>query len=198
VRTASPAFERNREPITGVLGTVLADVDRVLEIGSGSGEHVVWFARGFPNVTWHPSDLALNLPAIEARRIESGLTNIEPAVEIDVLSDNWPDFIVDAVVTINTLHIVSKAGVESMIRHGAAMLRPGGLFFAYGPFRYASRELEPSNRRFDERLRQFDPESGVREFEWVDSVAEGNALTLVRDVPMPANNRSIWWRKIER
>ncbi len=189
------AFERNREPIGLALGDALAGASRVMEIGSGSGQHAAWFARLFPRLTWCPTDLPESLPSIEAWRKASGLENIEPARTLDVHSPNWPDIEFDAVVTINTFHIVSFDGVRAIIEGAAAGLPPGGVLFVYGPFRFADRPLEPSNAQFDAWLRRRDPDSGLRLFGDVDGVASEHGLRFSRDVPMPANNHAIWWCK---
>src|SRR5690606_724408 len=156
----SPAFERNREPIAEALAEALAGCTRVLEIGSGSGQHAAWFAARFPHLAWCPTELPEFLPSIEAWRAESGLANVEPARVLDVFAANWPDVGADAVVTLNTLHIVSWPGVEAIVLKAAALLPAGGVFFVYGPFRYASRPLEPSNENFDQWLRARDAQSG--------------------------------------
>ncbi len=189
------AFERNREPIAGALREALGDCRRVMEIGSGSGQHAAWFASEFPHVSWCPTDLAAMLPSIDAWRQECGLDNIEPARALDVLSLDWPAIEFDAVVTINTLHIVSFEGVRSILAGAAGRLPPGGLMFVYGPFRFSGRALEPSNANFDAWLRERDPDSGLRLFDDVDGIAARHGLRFERDVPMPANNHALWWRK---
>lgn len=191
----SPAFERNREPIAAALTEALAGCARVLEVGSGSGQHAAWFAARFPGITWFPTELPEFLPSIEAWRAESGLVNVEPARVLDVFAADWPDVGADAVVTLNTLHIVSWPGVEAIVSKAAALLPADGVLYVYGPFRYASRALEPSNENFDQWLRARDAQSGIRLFEDVDALAREGGLSFEKDLAMPANNRSIWWRK---
>ena len=192
----APACDRNREPILSVLQQILPSAGRVLEIGSGTGQHAAFFAPHFPNLTWQPSDLADNLASIEAWRIDAGVENIASPLLLDLFAPTWPIDQIDALVCINTVHIVSWTGVENLFRGGVQRLAPGGLLYVYGPFRYRDRPLEPSNVEFDRWLKQRDPESGVREFEAVDDLAHKSGFTLGGDLPMPANNRSIWWRKI--
>lgn len=189
------AFERNREPITDALREALGESRRVLEIGSGSGQHAAWFASAFPRITWCPTDLPAMLPSIEAWRADHAGDNIEPARALDVFSSDWSAIAFDAVVTINTLHIVSFEGVRSILAGAAAGLPPGGLLFVYGPFRFDGRPLEASNSNFDAWLRERDPESGLRRFEDVDHVAAGHGLRFECDRPLPANNHALWWRK---
>ena len=126
---------------------------------------------------------------------EAGLSNLREPLELDLFSDRWPVTSVAAVVCINTIHIVAWAAVEKLFAGAGKVLAPGGVLYAYGPYRYADRSLEPSNEDFDKWLKDRDPVSGVRDFEAVDALARQNGLALAGDRAMPANNRSIWWRK---
>ena len=189
------AFERNREPIADALREALEGCRRVMEIGSGSGQHAAWFAAEFPGVTWCPTDLPEALPSIEAWREDAGLSNIEPARALDVHAGDWPAIEFDAIVTINTFHIVSFDGVRAIVEGAAAGLPRGGVLFVYGPFRFAGQPLAQSNANFDAWLRSRDPDSGLRLFEDVDRIAADNGLRVERDLPMPANNNVLWWRK---
>lgn len=192
----SAACERNREPILEVLRTVLKDSRTVLEIGSGSGEHAVWFSQDLPHLDWQPSDQPGMLGSVSAWRDEEGGENLLPPVEIDLLDEStWPQQTFDALVCINTIHIVSWPGVEALFRLAEKVLPESGRMFVYGPYRYVDRPLEPSNEQFDRWLKQRDPESGVRDFEAVNQLARQAGLKLMEDIAMPANNRSIWWRK---
>jgi SAM-dependent methyltransferase len=191
----SPSCERNKEPILEVLREVLTVSGLVLEIGSGSGQHAVHFARGLPHVEWQPTDTVENLPSISAWRAEAGLTNMREPLAFDLLADNWPVISSQAVICINTIHIVSWLAVERLFAGAGQHLLPGGIMFVYGPYRYANRPFEPSNEDFDRWLKARDPESGVRLFEDVNALAEINGFKLASDRAMPANNRSIWWIK---
>ena len=191
----SAPFERNREPISGILDEILPSTGSVLEIGSGTGQHAVWFAARFPDLQWQATDRAESLSSIEAWRAEAGLPNLAAPVELDLLHESWPASRVDVVMCINTIHIVAWAGVERLFAGAGRVLVPGGLLFVYGPYRYADRPLEPSNEEFDRWLKDRDPESGIRDFEAVDALARNAGLELEGDRGMPANNRSIWWRK---
>lgn len=191
----SPSCERNKEPILGVLREIFTAPGLVLEIGSGSGQHAVHFARGLPHLAWQPTDVAENLASIAAWRAEAGLPNLRAPRVLDLFADDWPAEPVQAVVCINTIHIVSWRGVERLFAGAARVLAPGGILYVYGPYRYADRPLEPSNEEFDRWLKARDPASGVRRFEDVNRLARNNGLTLAGDRAMPANNRSIWWVK---
>ncbi|MCR4300595.1 MAG: class I SAM-dependent methyltransferase [Sulfuricaulis sp.] len=191
----SPSCERNKEPILAVLREIFTAPGLVLEIGSGSGQHAVHFARGLPHMTWQPTDTAENLPSIAAWRMEAGLPNLRNPQVLDLFTDAWPVQQADALVSVNTIHIVSWTGVERLFAGAGRLLVPGGILYVYGPYRYVERTLEESNEEFDRWLKARDPVSGVRLFEDVNRLAEQNGLVLAGDRAMPANNRSIWWVK---
>jgi SAM-dependent methyltransferase len=194
-RQHSPAFERNRGPIADVLQEVLGVGSRVLEVGSGSGQHAAWFAGRFPGVHWMPSDVPGNLVGIDAWVAEAGVDNVDPARPLDLLAPHWPEAIFDTVMALNVVHIVRWSGVEALFRESGRRLPDGGLLFLYGPFRYPDRQFEPSNRRFDAWLRERDPESGVRDFPALDRLARDAGMMLEGDREMAANNRALWWRR---
>jgi len=189
----SPSCERNKEPILAALREIFTVPGLVLEIGSGSGQHAVHFARGLPHMTWQPTDTAENLPSISAWRAEADLPNLREPRVLDLFVDDWPVKTAQAVVCINTIHIVAWEAVEKLFTGTGRRLVPGGLLYLYGPYRYADRPLEPSNEEFDCWLKGRDPASGVRKFEEVNRLAEQAGLVLAGDRAMPANNRSIWW-----
>jgi SAM-dependent methyltransferase len=198
MKQSSPSCERNKEPILAVLREILSVPGLVLEISSGSGQHAVHFARGLPHVEWQPTDVADNLPSISAWRDEAALTNLREPLALDLFSDHWPITEAQAVVCINTIHIVSWEAVERLFAGAGLLLAPGGVMYVYGPYRYADRPLEPSNEEFDRWLKARDSASGVRLFEDVNRLAGLNGLMLAGDRDMPANNRSIWWIKNRR
>ena len=198
MKQSSPSCERNKEPILAVLREILSVSGLVLEIGSGSGQHAVHFARGLPHVEWQPTDVADNLPGISAWRDEAGLVNLREPLTLDLFSDRWPVAAAQAVACINTIHIVSWEAVERLFAGAGRLLAPGGVMYVYGPYRYADRPLEPSNEEFDRWLKARDLASGVRLFEDVNRLAGQNGLRLAGDRAMPANNRSIWWIKNQR
>jgi hypothetical protein len=191
----SPASERNRLPIIGVLRPLFSRVESVLEIGSGTGQHAVFFGAQMPHLTWQTSDLAENHPAIRMWVEEVALSNVLPPLVLDVGADQWLVEQVDAVFTANTLHIMSWSNVEKLLAGVARALHVKGLFCAYGPFSYEGRHTSESNARFDLSLRGQDPRSGIRDFAQVCELAAGNDLSLQDDHAMPANNRLLAFRK---
>ncbi len=191
----APASERNKGPILQVLREILRRGDLVLEVGSGTGQHASYFCSQFPHVRWQPTDLPGRLDSIRAFQHEGALPNLLEPLDLDLLRGDAPIGFANAVVCINTVHIVSWKGVENLFSLANRVLPSGGLIYLYGPYRYADRDLEPSNARFHQSLMARDPDSGIRSFEAVDALAQRQGLTLEQDRPMPANNRSIWWRK---
>ena len=191
----APACDRNSAVILDVLRPILARCRTVLEIGSGTGQHAVYFAGRLPHLVWQPSDLPQALDSIHAWRAEAALDNLTAPLNLDLHATETVDTDCDAMVCINTIHIVDWHAVEQLFALAGRLLPPAGVLYVYGPYRYADRPLEPSNERFDEWLKQRDPASGVRQFEAVNALARESGLELQGDVAMPANNRSIWWQK---
>jgi SAM-dependent methyltransferase len=197
LKQSSPSCERNKDFILPVLQEILPDFGTVLEIGSGTGQHAVFFAGQLPQVVWQPTDLAVNFPDIRAWAAEAGLPNLRAPLELDLLTsaERWPVTSATAIVCINTVHIVAWQGVENLFAGAGRVLNTGGVLFVYGAYRYATRPLEPSNELFDQWLKARDPASGVRDFEAVNTLAQQHGLVLAGDHAMPGNNRSIWWIK---
>jgi SAM-dependent methyltransferase len=190
----SEACERNKGPILGVLRTAFAGCCRVLEIGAGTGQHAVHFARHLPQLHWQPTDRIEYLDDL-ARRIEAeGPANLASPVELDVLREPWPALSADAAFSANTLHIMSWPAVEALFAGLPRVLAPGAVLVIYGPFRYEGRFTTQSNADFDRSLRERDPASGIRDFESVDALARGAGFELAADHAMPANNQLIVWR----
>lgn len=196
-RPHAPACDRNRDPILAVLRERFADRRRVLEIGSGTGQHAVHFAAAMPWLEWQASDVADHLPGVRAWLDDAQLPNTPGPLELDVLQPQWPERGADAVFTANTLHIMGWDGVQAFFRGVGRLLAdgPGGTLVAYGPFNYGGAFTSDSNRDFDAWLKARDPRSGIRDFEAVDALAVAAGLRLVDDVAMPANNRCIVWRR---
>lgn len=191
----SPSAERNRAPILDVLARHFAARRRVLEIGSGTGQHAVHFAAALPQLVWQASDRAENLPGIRAWLDEAALPNTPPPLEFDINQPEWPAGAFDAVYSANTLHIMAWPEVETLFRRLPALLAPDAIVAIYGPFNYGGRYTSDSNADFDRRLKGDDPRRGIRDFEAVDALAAAAGLTLVEDVTMPANNRCLVWRR---
>jgi SAM-dependent methyltransferase len=191
----SEACERNRGPILDVLRHAFADCRSVLEIGSGTGQHAAHFAAALPHLVWQTSDLPDNHAGIHAWLAEARAVNALPPLALDVAAHAWPAVTYDAVFSANTLHIVSWTAVERMFAGIGRVLGDGGTLCIYGPFNYGGRLTSASNARFDAMLRERDPVSGIRDFEAVDALARALGLALVEDVAMPANNRTLVWRR---
>lgn len=190
----SAACERNKDAIMARLLPLLANARRVLEVGSGTGQHAVYFASRLPWLTWQPTDRDEWLPGLAARIAAEGPVNLLPAHRLDVRDPEWPLDDVDAVFTANTLHIMSWDCVEALFKRLARGLAHGGLLVAYGPFAYGGLHTSQSNAAFDAQLRVQDPLMGVRDFAAVDALAQSAGLVLLDDHPMPANNRLLVWR----
>jgi cyclopropane fatty-acyl-phospholipid synthase-like methyltransferase len=190
----APACERNRDPILAVLRRQFADRRRVLEIGSGTGQHAVYFAAALPWLTWQCSDVAENLPGIRLWLEDAGLPNTPPPLALDV-HGTWPACSPDAVFSANTLHIMGWEEVEAFFAGIDRVLGDDGTLVVYGPFNYGGDYTSASNREFDAWLRARDPRSGIRDFEAVDALAQRIGLQRVEDAAMPANNRCLVWRR---
>jgi SAM-dependent methyltransferase len=190
-----PAPERNKEPILEVLRRVLPERGTVLEIASGTGQHVVHFAAALPGLAWQPSDPGPRHRASIAARLEAArLPNVAPPLDLDVRLHPWPVSHADALVCINMIHIAPWEATLALLAGGAEVLAGGGLLYLYGPFRREGRHTAPSNEAFDEGLRQQDPAWGVRNLEDVVEAAERQGFGLEQVVPMPANNLSVLFR----
>ena len=193
-KPCSPSCERNREPILAVLRERFARCKRVLEIGSGTGQHAVYFAAALPKLRWQTSDVAENLPGIRMWLKEAALPNTPAPLAFDV-SDTPPTGDYDAVFSANTLHIMSWKEVERLFAALPGLTRAGALLVVYGPFNYEGQFTSPSNAQFDEALRSGNPKRGIRDFEEVDALAAAAGFVLEEDRAMPANNRCIVWKR---
>jgi len=187
--------DENRQPILDVLGPLFADVGTVFEIGSGTGQHAVFFAAEMPHLRWQTSDRQEYHPGIRAWLAGCEACDLPPPITLDVLADSWPRDSYDAVFSANTAHIMGHAEVEAMFRGVAGILKPGGVFALYGPFNYGGRFTSDSNREFDHWLRERDPRSCIKNFEDLDALAAELGLELAEDHEMPVNNRILVWRR---
>ena len=191
----SEACERNKGPILAVLESELAASTRVLEVGSGTGQHALHFAAHLPHLIWQPSELAENLPALAARIRDEGLANLRAPLALDVRDDPWRVSPVDAVFSANTLHIMAWEAVGEFFRGVATVLEAPGMLCVYGPFRFGGRHTSDSNAEFDRYLKARDGDSGIRDFEALDALAVAHRLSFAADHAMPANNRTLVWRR---
>jgi SAM-dependent methyltransferase len=192
----SPACERNREPILACIRPLLAQATRVVEIGSGTGQHAAWFAPRLPHLTWVATDLPANHGGIRAWVEVSGVGNLEGPLALDTLEEPWPDLgAVDAAFSANTAHIMPEPAVMAMFEGLGARLPVGAPFCLYGPFMEQGRHTSESNLRFDAELRAQDHTMGVRDTAWLLQVAALAGFALEAIEPMPANNRVLVWRR---
>jgi SAM-dependent methyltransferase len=191
----SDACERNKEPILNILRTVLAQSTHVLEIGTGTGQHAVHFARALPHLTWQPSDVGPDVSELAERLRVEGTPNIQPPFTLDVREATWPISSADAIFSANTLHIMDWQAVQKFFLGVGKLLSPSGLLCVYGPFRYDGHYTSDSNAAFDKHLRMRDTGSGIRDAEAVDALGSAQGLVLEADYRMPANNQIRIWRK---
>jgi len=188
-RRSAPAALRNREPIAEVLLECLPGEGLVLEVASGSGEHIVHFAERFPNLEWQPSDVhPAALASIAGWREEAGLANVRAPLILDGSSNDWPIDRADAVLSINMVHISPWASALGLIDGAARLLAPGAPLILYGPWLADQIPTAPSNVDFDENLKARDPEWGLRRVEEFSSAAAEGGFMLQTMRVMPANN----------
>jgi len=193
----SPAAQRNREPIADVLADVLPERGIVLEMASGTGEHVVHFAKRFAHLDWYPSDPDAGARAsIAAHVAQAGLANVMPPLALDAAASEWPLDAADAIVCINMVHISPWQATEGLFAGAARLLPPmDGPLILYGPYLEREVETAPSNLAFDESLKARDPRWGLRDLADVDALAKRHGFTRTLRVAMPANNLIVVYRK---
>ncbi len=199
-RLFAPATLRNRDAILAVLQDTLQDTlprdGVVVEIASGSGEHVVHFAAAMPALTFQPTDPSPDaLASIAAWTRDSGLANIRPPLLLDATEPDWPIAAADALLCINMVHIAPWAAAQGLVRQAGAILPASAPLYLYGPYRRAGRPLEPGNAAFDASLRERNPEWGLREVDAVAALAQAAGFGPPDIVEMPANNLSLVFRK---
>ena len=193
-RPYAPACDRNREAILAVLRRSFAGRRRVLEVGSGTGQHACAFAAELPHLEWQTSDLAENLPGIRLWLEEAGLANLPPPLELDVRA-RWPPGGYDAAFSANTLHIMSWDEVRKLFAGLSRTLTADATLVIYGPFNYGGRFTSESNAQFDRSLKERAASMGIRDVEAVNALARSADFELIEDCAMPANNRTLVWRR---
>ncbi len=186
--------DRNQGPIRDVLLGHFTACRRILEIGSGTGQHAVFIAPSFPDAGWQTSDVDENLAGIRMWLNEAGLPNTPAPLSLDV-NGPWPQMHFDAAFTSNTLHIMSWPEVQKLFAALDSVLEPLATLAVYGPFNYGGRSTSESNADFDRWLKRRSPLSGIRDFESVSALAESIGFELVADHAMPANNRTLVWHR---
>ena len=194
-RLFAPSAARNRDPILHALRPHLPRAGTVLEVASGTGEHLAHFAAALPGLSWQPTD-----PGPERRASidawTAGLPNVRPALALDAASPAWPVPSADAVLCINMIHIAPWEATRGLLAGAARVLPPGGLLALYGPFRRAGQSMEPGNAAFDADLRMRDPAWGLRVLEDVAALAASSGLGPPDVVAMPADNRLVLFRRL--
>lgn len=190
----SQACENNKNPILEILRDVFANTKQVLEIGSGTGQHAVYFAEHLQHLHWQPSDRRENLAGIQTWIDAFPQKNLLPIIELDVTQAQWPQS-VDAVFSANTTHIMPWEIAQLMLQKVASLLPADGTFALYGPFNYRGEFTSESNANFDRWLKNAAPHQGIRDFEKVNEIVCKQGLTLLKDYAMPANNRLLTWKK---
>ncbi|MBS0548367.1 MAG: DUF938 domain-containing protein [Proteobacteria bacterium] len=197
MRREAPAAARNRDPILAVLQRYLPSKGLVLEFASGTGEHVVHFARALPALSFQPSDPNETARASIDDWVKTlGLANVAPALALDAAAASWPVAEAAAILCINMIHISPWAATEGLLAGAGRTLPPGGVLFLYGPYRRNGVSTAPSNEAFDADLRARDPAWGLRVLEDVAALAAQNGFGAPDVVEMPANNLSVIFRRI--
>ena len=193
-KQSSDACARNRDPILAVLRAHFSDRERVLEVGSGTGQHAAYFAEQLPTLIWQASDRAENLPSVRAWLDEAALPNTPTPLEFDVTAV-WPNDRYDAIFSANTLHIMSWPEVETLFRKLPSIATADAKLAIYGPFNYDGHFTSDSNAAFDRSLKSRAAHMGIREFQAVNALAHTSGFALIDDVPMPANNHLLIWQR---
>jgi len=191
----SESCDQNRDPILEVIQPLLKTSKKVLEVGSGTGQHAVYFAKKMPHLIWQTSDQQSYHEGIKLWLADAQLDNTPTPIALNVSSDTWPDEQFDVVFSANAVHIMGWDNVVDFFANAPKLLNPGGLFILYGPFNYNQQYTSESNARFDIWLKQRDPQSGIRDFEALDKLANNAGMKIKEDYALPANNRILVWEK---
>ena len=191
----SESCDQNRDPILAVIQPLLEECESLLEIGSGTGQHAIYFAAQLPHLQWHTSDRLENHDGIQAWLNESALANVLPPIELDVQRSEWPTLPIDAIFSANTSHIMHWTDVEAFFAGAGRLLSSGRRLMLYGPFSFSGQHTSASNAQFDHYLRQRDPQSGIRDFDDLNRLASAAGLEFRHNYEMPVNNRILFWQK---
>jgi len=192
----SESCDQNQDPILSIISPALSSASSVLEIGSGTGQHAIYFAEKMPHLVWYTSDCPPYLEGINMWLSDVGLSNVRPPFELDVTASTWPELHVDTVFTANSIHIMNQQDVVNFFSGVGRLLHEEGSLMIYGPFNYNGVYTSRSNESFDQWLKGRDPLSGIKHFEEMVSLANDNGMRLVSDYEMPANNRILHFEKI--
>jgi len=195
-RQYAPATVRNRDFILDILRDVLPTTGVILEIASGSGEHVVHFASNFPRIVFQPSDPEQEaLLSVAAWVKAAQVTNVRAPVVLDASQSPWPIASADGIICINMIHISPWDATVGLIRGAAAILPRGSPLYLYGPYKRKGFATAPSNQAFDQSLRDRNPTWGLRDLEAVATIAQSVGFSVPTVTEMPANNLSVVFRR---
>ena len=186
---------QNQAEICAVLEILLPNNKHVLEIGSGTGQHAVYFSERLPHLIWQTSDQEQYHEGINLWLDEAQLDNTRAPISLDVSTSTWPKLEIDTLFSANAVHIMAWENVVDYFNNGASLLKKDGYFILYGPFNYNDEYTSESNQRFDQWLKERDSKSGIRNFETLDDLANKNNMQLAHDIEMAANNRILCWQK---
>lgn len=192
----SESCDQNKDPILAVISPIFSTSSKILEIGSGTGQHAIYFAEKMPHLKWYTSDCKQYIGGINMWLAEAEKPNIVVPFELDVSASQWPELDVDAVFTANSIHIMNGQDVVHFMSGVGKILNEQGSLVIYGPFNYNGSYTSESNERFDQWLKSRDPSSGIKHFEEIISLANNNGMQLVTDYEMPVNNRLLHFVKI--
>ncbi|PCJ48636.1 MAG: methylase [Gammaproteobacteria bacterium] len=190
----SQASENNKSPIFSIIKDYYTHTKLLLEIGSGTGQHAVFFAEKFPHLFWQTSDQKQYLDGINLTLDEYQNNNLGRPLELEVTQPSWPIDRCEGVFSANTSHIMSWEMVEKMFSGVGQILTAEGYFCLYGPFNFDRKFTSSSNEAFDKMLRERDPNSGLRDFEAIEEMADEKGLIFVDRHNMPANNNILVWQ----
>ena len=191
----SESCVQNQQPILEVLLPLLKEKERLLEIGSGTGQHAAFFAKYMPHLVWQTSDQDIYHEGIKLWLDEANMENTLLPLSLNVSSDQWPVTTFDTIFSANAVHIMSWENVVDYFKHACPILESKGYFILYGPFNYNGEYTSESNARFDQWLKNNDPKSCIKDFEKINELAESGGMKLIDDITMPANNRILVWQK---
>jgi hypothetical protein len=196
VKQHAPQADRSKGPIIDVLRRVLPDRGIALEIGSGTGQHVMHFARAFPTLVWQPSDYdQVAIASIDSYRREAQLCNVREPLLLEVRKRTWGNGLLDAVVAINLIHVTSWSVCEGLFEGARRHLRPDGVLFIYGPFKQDGGFHSDGNARLDAMLRQKNPDWGLRDLEAVAALGTARGILVEQVVDVPGDNLALVLRK---
>ncbi len=195
----SESSEENKDVILNVIQPLLLEKKSLFEIGSGTGQHAIYFAQAMPHIQWHTSDRSEAIAGIkmwvDEYKVNGKLHNLHSPIPLDVAQKHWPEIKVDAIFTANTLHIMHWNEVQNLFNNMTKLLSEDGIVLAYGPFNYQGKYTSDSNARFDAWLKSGDANSGIKDFSVLVTLAENNGFKLFADYEMPSNNRILCWKK---